>query len=508
VPTLAEIFWGPLANGFRRMAEWRRRGVLGEALQAQRRRAMRFETLEPRLLLSADLTHAAPVGTAIDATLKVEDVAGAAILRLVDNQSSAILGEQLIEQDIEVNVQGSDQSDKLRIGFDRASVAHQIRVNFHGGEGGVDELFGPDRANTWLLEGPGSGSSGDGTFTDVERVHGGAGDDRFVVLDASVDTAVEGGAGEDTLVAADTDNTWVISGEDAGTLNDQAAFAGIENLTGGAGADTFIFAGGSISGTIDGGAGVNSFDYSSRGGAVTIDLETGVASGVAAMVNVTRVVGGAGDDTLVGRSQDNAWTLTAPNAGQVGAVQFESIENVTGGAGSDTFVFTEGASLDGIVAGGLGIDFLQGADAANSWIVEGADAGTLNDVAFIDIENLLGGGDSDTVMLLAAGGLAGTVSGGAGQDRLRGPDRKTVWRFTGAGSGNAGGTRFSGMEALEGGTQDDSFEFDDGAAFAGTVDGGAGADSLDYSASSSTVTVDLAAGAATGLLGFSGIEDV
>ncbi|MGH8568124.1 MAG: LEPR-XLL domain-containing protein, partial [Gammaproteobacteria bacterium] len=354
IPSLAQIFWSPLANGFRRMAEWRRRGVLGEALQAHRRRAaMRFDTLEPRILLSADLTHAAAEGVALDATLRVDDAGGAPILRLIDNPSSTILGEHLIDQDINFTVLGNDQSDRLKIGFDRASLAHQVRVNFHGGEGGADELIGADSDSTWILDGPGSGSSDDATFTGVERVEGGAGDDTFVVLDASITTEVAGGAGDDTLVGADADNTWVITGEDAGALNGQG-FVEIENLTGGAANDTFIFAGGSISGTIDGGGGVNTFDYGSRTASVTVDLEAGAATDVAAMVNVTRVVGGQGNDTLIGRSEDNTWTVSGRNAGGVGSVEFAEIENVTGGAGSDSFVFAQDARLDGLISGGLG----------------------------------------------------------------------------------------------------------------------------------------------------------
>jgi Ca2+-binding RTX toxin-like protein len=99
-------------------------------------------------------------------------------------------------------------------------------------------------------------------------VTGGAADDTFVVLDTAVSTAVYGGAGTDTLVGSDADNTWVIAGENQGTLN-TVSFSGIENLLGGAGNDTFIFAGGSISGLIEGGAGENSFDYAARGGSVT-----------------------------------------------------------------------------------------------------------------------------------------------------------------------------------------------------------------------------------------------
>jgi Ca2+-binding RTX toxin-like protein len=342
IPSLAQIFWGPLANGFRKVADWRRRGVLGEALRTQQRRsAMRFEALEPRLLLSADLTHVTPPSVALDATLRVDELGGAAILRLIDNPSSAILAEQLIDQDINFSVHGNDQSDRLTIGFDRAALAHRIHVDFHGGEGGTDELVGPDRANTWLLDGPGAGSlDGDG-FSGVERLSGGAADDAFVVLDAAVSTAVNGGAGNDSLVGADADNTWNMTAADSGTLNAQqfsgieslsggagtdtlvgsdadntwvisgenqgalntVSFSGMENLTGGAGNDTFIFAGGSISGTVDGGAGVNTFDYGSRTESVAVNLETGSANDVAALVNVTRFVGGAGNDTLIGRSE-------------------------------------------------------------------------------------------------------------------------------------------------------------------------------------------------------------
>lgn len=576
IPTLSEIFWGKLANGSRRLAEWRKKGVLGEAFQEHRRRAMRLEALEPRLLLSADVSYAAASGVALDAALRIADVDGTQMLQLVDSGTYTVLGERSIDQDIDFTVRGNDLSDRLALDFNGGNIAHQIRVLFDGGAGGVDELIGPDRASFWRLQAPSVGTLDDHAFSGVERVKGGAAEDTFLVLDPSAAVVIDGGAGSDTLAAADvgnewtisgvdagtlnngqsfagienvtggagqdtfvfasggeltgtvsggegsdtlvgadrenawlisganagtlnartfaeienvtggagedtfaftadgsvsgtisggegidalvgadTVNTWVISSQDAGTLNGQA-FAGIENLTGGAGNDTFVFAGGSISGTIDGGAGVNTFDYGSRTASVTVNLETGSATDVGAMANVTRVVGGAGSDTLVGRSEDSTWTISGRNAGGVGAVEFAQIENVSGGSGSDTFVFTTGGFLEGIVAGGLGIDQLVGAISANQWVVDGSDSGTLNGIAFTDVENLFGGDDNDVFTLLAAGGLAGTASGGGGQDRLRGPERKTVWRYTGGGSGDAGGTRFSGMESLEGGSDEDT----------------------------------------------------
>ncbi len=57
IPTLFEIFFGKLANWFRQLAQWRKQGLLKRALEAaKRRRTLRMEQLEPRILLSADLT--------------------------------------------------------------------------------------------------------------------------------------------------------------------------------------------------------------------------------------------------------------------------------------------------------------------------------------------------------------------------------------------------------------------------------------------------------------------
>ncbi|HSC96389.1 MAG TPA: LEPR-XLL domain-containing protein, partial [Burkholderiales bacterium] len=590
------------------------------------RRKLLFEALEPRILLSADLSYAAASGAALDAALRVSDVAGTQILQLVDNGSSAVLGEGALDQDLNVTVHGSELDDALSIDFDHSNFAHQIRLMFDGREG-VDRLVGSGLPNVWRLSGAGTGTLDSFEFFNVENLEGGTGDDVFVVLDAAGATSIEGGAGSDTLIAADaqnaweitgsdagtlnaqsfgeienlsggagddtfalapggavtgtisgsaghdtlvaadsrnawtvtgldsgtlngqsfagienlsggagedtftlapggavtggitggagidtlaaadSDNTWVISGPDAGTLNG-LNFAEIENLTGGAGSDTFVFAGGSISGIIDGGAGVNTIDYSTRSNSITVDLGAGLATDAGVIANVNRVVGGSGNDTLRGRNEDSLWNVSGDNAGSAGGIAFDAIENISGGSSSDTFVFTPDAALTGIVSGGLGIDFLSGADQANSWSVTNPDAGTVNGVAFADIENLLGGRGGDTFLLMAAGALSGSLSGGEGVDRLRGPERRTVWRFTGQGGGDAGGTKFSGMEAVEGGADEDTFQFDDGADFGGTVDGGAGIDSLDYSASSSAVTVDLAAGTATALLGFTNIEDL
>ena len=55
LPSLRDIFRGRFADGFRRRAQLRKAGRLGLGPNEQRRTTMRFEPLEQRLLLSADL---------------------------------------------------------------------------------------------------------------------------------------------------------------------------------------------------------------------------------------------------------------------------------------------------------------------------------------------------------------------------------------------------------------------------------------------------------------------
>src|SRR5258706_6267435 len=68
IPSLFEIFFGRLAKWIRQLATWRKQGLLKRALQERHRRTMRMEVLEPRLLLSADLTAGATWGTTLTVT--------------------------------------------------------------------------------------------------------------------------------------------------------------------------------------------------------------------------------------------------------------------------------------------------------------------------------------------------------------------------------------------------------------------------------------------------------
>jgi hypothetical protein len=154
-------------------------------------------------------------------------------------------------------------------------------------------------------------------------------------------------AGTVSLVGSDANNTWNLTGQNAGTLNSSQSagtvtFSNVQNLTGGAGTDTIVFADGAgVDGTIDGGGGTNTLDYSAYSSAVLVDLQTGSATEVGAGV--------------------------------------ANIQNVTGGSGG-------GAGVYNILVGNGG-NILTGGDGRRNLLIAGASASTL-----------LGGNDDDILV--------------------------------------------------------------------------------------------------------------
>src|SRR3989441_1035564 len=400
------------------------------------------------------------------------------------------------------NLRGGDGSDTF------AMTADGRLSGVVDGGGGNDTLVGADTPNTWVIDGTEAGTLNGQSFAGVENLTGGASADIFKwMAGGSVSGVVFGGPGNDTLMGADTPNTWTLTGFGAGTLNGQS-FAGIENLVGGADSDRFVFAGGSVTGRIDGGGGLNTLDYAADRLGVTVDLTAGAATGTGGILNVGAVAGGSGSDTLIAPASGNTWTITDTDTGTVNSVTFRGIESLVGGSESDTFVLGPSGKITGRISGGDGDDVVVASDSPNAWTITDPDAGTLNGVAFSGIETAQGGAGEDIFVVTVAGLLAGGLLGGPGLDRVRGAEQRNVWRVTSRNSGKLNGLGFTGIESLTGGSGDDEFVFEEGASLAGTVEGGDGADRLDYSASATAVTVNLGTGEATGTSGISGIEQV
>jgi Ca2+-binding RTX toxin-like protein len=108
-----------------------------------------------------------------------------------------------------------------------------------------------------------------------------------------------------------------------------------------------------------------------------------------------------------------------------------------------------------------------------------------------------GGLGDDTVR----GGLGVDVlTGGSGHDTAIGADTTNLWLLGSADAGTVNQSSFAGFEQLNGGALDDTFVLANGATITATINGGAGTNTLDYSAWTTSVSVNLATGAATGLV--------
>jgi Ca2+-binding RTX toxin-like protein len=266
---------------------------------------------------------------------------------------------------------------------------------------------------------------------------GGAGDD-ILIGGAGADTLI-GGLGSDTASYSNLTNKSVTASlaTPASNLGDAAGdtYSGIENLTGGAAADTLtgdgndnvlsglagndnlsggdgndVLIGGAGADVLNGGLGIDTASYATSTSAVTVNLatpssNTGDALGdtFTAIENIT---GGTAADNITGDANANV---------------------LDGGAGNDTL---NGGNGDDILIGGAGADALTGGSGIDTASYATATAGVTANMTtpaqntgdaagdtYNTIENLLGSAFADT---LRGDANANKIEGGAGNDTLTG----------------------------------------------------------------------------------------
>ncbi|WP_187275786.1 filamentous hemagglutinin N-terminal domain-containing protein [Parahaliea aestuarii] len=428
------------------------------------------------------------------------------------------------------------------------------------GAGGSDTILG---LALYAITGADAGTAGTVTFSNVENLSGTAGDDNFnFAAGGSLGGSVSGLAGNDTFTFAggtlggsidggdDSDtivgaSTYSITGTNAGTA-DGGNFSNIENLTGSANADTFTFAGGTLSGTINGDAGSDTI------AGATLYTISGTDAGTAdgsSFSNVESLTGSSGDDTFTftggtltgaidGASGDDeiaglaAFDINGANSGTAAGIAFSNVEDLSGTGGDDIFSFLAGGSLTGTVDGvsgaadtvrftetvtytegstGLNIDIVEANGAGDTLTVLGAsdfvqtalDETEINGtpVIYRGFENLLGSSGNDTFDL-AAGGLSGTIDGAGGSDTILG---LALYAITGADAGTAGTVAFSNVENLTGTAGDDNFNFAAGGSLSGSVSGLAGNDTL---AGANTFIVTGSNSGSSSVADFTGVENL
>ena len=389
---------------------------------------------------------------------------------------------------------------------------------FLGGAAPTNHLTARDVDNAWTIDGIDDGSIDDGaggaTFYNFQQLTGGSGSDTFDFADLDyVQGPIDGAGGEDTIDFAGygIDQQWCVTAPDAGYLRMTATrdplrldFSAVEHVVVGDAANTVTFRDGATLTSLQGGANQDALDLSACSTPITIDLAAGTMTPVESFGGFEQITGSAADDVVVGRDADTAWYVyeadavyydatTALLGGAVTvsdyAVDLRGVESLTGGSGVDTFCFADGAGVAGDLTG------TGPANTASWW-------NYTTDVT-VDLENA------------TATGIGGTwadvndFAGGVAADTLIGPDgQANTWSVQAddAGELNAGAVTFQRFGGLTGGTGDDEFVLADGATLSGAVDGAAGANTLDYSAYTAAVAVDLEAGTATGLGTFADID--
>ena len=330
------------------------------------------------------------------------------------------------------------------------------------------------------------GLGGNDTLTGAggnDTVDAGTGDDLLRASVADGDDAYVGGEGVDTYTLGATAAAAIVDLR-AGTATSADTgldtLAGVENVTGGSGADLFVMAQDDVRNVITGGAGSDTVDYGSASAALSVTLNGGSlatvnGSGTSALTadqiagvenftsgsgndtlrgdaNANRLDGGAGNDELqaslndgndvhVGGEGVDTYSLAATAAGatvnfrtgtstsaQTGTDSLISIENVVGSTASDSFLMAQD-EVRNVIQGGTGTDTADYASSTNNLSVAlngaalatviGSGSTTLASDQIAGVENFVGGSGNDT---LRGDTLTNRLDGGAGNDLFEGAE--------------------------------------------------------------------------------------
>lgn len=298
------------------------------------------------------------------------------------------------------------------------------------GGAAMDTLIGADVASTWDITGTDAGDVNNTfTFTSMEKLTGGSARDIFDFgFGFTISGQLNGGGGSNTLIAPDVDNVWMITAINQGTLTPAVSsgpFLSIQNLTGGAAQDQFIFANNaaSVAGKITGGGQIgDTIDYTAyTTGPVAVNLAAGTATLTGGVSSIYYFIGNAsGMNTFTGNNSNNTWVINADNSGTATTFQFMNFTHLNGGAAQDIFNFSSGATI-GQLNGGGGVNTLIGPNVQATWQIIAPNQGYLTPVIvslFKNIQNLTGGTLQDVFVFGNGAVMSGKLNGGGGSNWL------------------------------------------------------------------------------------------
>ena len=359
----------------------------------------------------------------------------------------------------------------------------------------------------------------------------------------------DGGTGIDTIEASDIDNVWSITGVGAGDLGTATrTFTTIESVRGGSGNDQFVFgAAGRLIGQVLGGSGSDTISFAAKASAHTVNLYTNTASSTGGIGGIETFIGSASaavTDILIGANSDTSWMINGADTGSfnsttTGIVTFLGFESLTGGTATDIFTFTETGSLTKTLTGGTATGVIDRLDLSTKSGALDFQLNTTRSVpgtigAYTGIEQITANGDvgtkvtrvNDTTTAWAVNAVGqiivngvtysgvGSIAGGPGMDTLTGPAANSTWSIDAANGGSlaipGAIVAFTGIENLTGSTVSDTFVFGSSGSLLGTLNGGSGADSVNLSAKSGALDFQLnTTRSVPGTIGaYTGIEQI
>src|SRR5262249_37873944 len=131
------------------------------------------------------------------------------------------------------------------------------------------------------------------------------------------------------------------------------------------------------------------------------------------------LVGGASNDILVGPDTSNTWIITGANAGTLnGAVSFAGMENLVGNTGYDYFAISAGAGLSGFLWDQGGNALIDYSSFTTGVYVNLATSQATNIAGGIfNVPYVIGGAGND---ILVGNHLTNYLDGGPGRDLIIG----------------------------------------------------------------------------------------
>ncbi|ACS81433.1 FecR domain-containing protein [Maridesulfovibrio salexigens] len=302
---------------------------------------------------------------------------------------------------------------------------------------------------------------------------------------------IKGTAANETITGSSSQDTiYGEGGNDTlyGEAGDDELFGGTGNdsMFGGAGED--MLNGGAGNNYLDGGSGeAHETDFASFDGlehGVNVDLSNKNDAGEVivitddddntqdVLVNIEGVIGTAHKDTLTG---DDGVNRFAPGLNE----EYESsgAESVEGGDGKDWIQFE---TLDSKFY--VNMDLSDGlAEIHDS--TKSSDSSRVNEINISSIENIIGSSGNDK--LRGDESVNNTILGGKGNDLIDGKGASNILKGEDGNDSIIGG---SGDDNIDGGSGDDSIKAGKGT---NVINGGSGIDSLTYSNSDTSVTIDM-----------------